>query len=96
MAALSSEERKFEEEVEQEVEEETVVKWASHYSSLQQILLVGEGDFSFSLCLANAFGSASNIVATSLDSHGHFSYSLSNLLSTFIYIHMDECNRATI
>ncbi|XP_045791178.1 uncharacterized protein At4g26485-like [Trifolium pratense] len=39
-----------------------------HYRSSQKILLVGEGDFSFSLCLARAFGSAVNIVATSLDS----------------------------
>ncbi|CAN0922852.1 Heavy metal-associated isoprenylated plant protein 41 [Linum grandiflorum] len=44
-----------------------VRRWITHYSSDQQILLVGEGDFSFSLCLATAFGSASNIVATSLD-----------------------------
>ncbi|MED6218331.1 hypothetical protein PIB30_025908 [Stylosanthes scabra] len=43
-------------------------KRIKHYSSCQQILLVGEGDFSFALCLAKAFGSASNIVATSLDS----------------------------
>ncbi|CAN1831482.1 Heavy metal-associated isoprenylated plant protein 41 [Linum perenne] len=39
----------------------------THYSPDQQILLVGEGDFSFSLSLAAIFGSASNIVATSLD-----------------------------
>ncbi|XP_024011182.1 uncharacterized protein At4g26485 [Eutrema salsugineum] len=39
----------------------------SHYNNKQQILLVGEGDFSFSLCLAKAFGSATNITATSLD-----------------------------
>ncbi|KAL8135524.1 hypothetical protein AgCh_010244 [Apium graveolens] len=43
-------------------------KTIKHYSSNQKILLVGEGDFSFSKCLANAFGSASNITATSLDS----------------------------
>ncbi|XP_052487852.1 heavy metal-associated isoprenylated plant protein 41-like [Gossypium raimondii] len=41
----------------------------SHYSSNHQILLVGEGDFSFSLSLANAFASASNICASSLDSY---------------------------
>ncbi|XP_039117601.1 uncharacterized protein At4g26485 isoform X1 [Dioscorea cayenensis subsp. rotundata] len=44
------------------------VKWITHYNSTQRILLVGEGDFSFSACLANAFGSAKNMVATSLDS----------------------------
>ncbi|XP_042485915.1 heavy metal-associated isoprenylated plant protein 41-like [Macadamia integrifolia] len=43
--------------------------WLKHYSSSHQILLVGEGDFSFSLYLALSFGSASNIVATSLDSY---------------------------
>ncbi|XP_022877723.1 uncharacterized protein At4g26485-like [Olea europaea var. sylvestris] len=50
-----------------ETEEE---KWIKHYSSLHQILLVGEGDFSFSLSLALAFGTASNITASSLDSYG--------------------------
>ncbi|PKI78816.1 hypothetical protein CRG98_000776 [Punica granatum] len=39
-----------------------------HYSSNHNILLVGEGDFSFAACLARAFGSAPHIVATSLDS----------------------------
>ncbi|KAL0399070.1 UNVERIFIED_CONTAM: Heavy metal-associated isoprenylated plant protein 41 [Sesamum radiatum] len=43
-------------------------RWIKHYSSCHRILLVGEGDFSFSTCLAMAFGSASNIIATSLDS----------------------------
>ncbi|XP_044473267.1 uncharacterized protein At4g26485-like [Mangifera indica] len=46
-------------------EEEKKIK---HYSSVHQILLVGEGDFSFSACLAEAFGSAANMTATSLDS----------------------------
>ncbi|KAL6283158.1 hypothetical protein ACE6H2_014087 [Prunus campanulata] len=39
-----------------------------HYSSYEKILLVGEGDFSFAVCLARAFRSAVNMVATSLDS----------------------------
>ncbi|KAK1362409.1 DUF2431 domain-containing protein [Heracleum sosnowskyi] len=38
-----------------------------HYSSNHKILLVGEGDFSFSKCLASAFGTGANITATSLD-----------------------------
>lgn len=37
-----------------------------HYSSSQKILLVGEGDFSFAACLGKEFGSAANMVATSL------------------------------
>ncbi|URD91713.1 hypothetical protein MUK42_00532 [Musa troglodytarum] len=45
------------------------VKWLSHYSLAQQILLVGEGDF-FSFTLANAFGSTDNLITTSLDSCG--------------------------
>ncbi|KAL0399068.1 UNVERIFIED_CONTAM: hypothetical protein Sradi_2250100 [Sesamum radiatum] len=42
--------------------------WIKHYSSGHELLLVGEGDFSFAACLATAFGNASNMVATSLDS----------------------------
>ncbi|GMI85195.1 hypothetical protein HRI_002188800 [Hibiscus trionum] len=45
-------------------------RWIRHYCSSQRMLLVGEGDFSFSVCLARAFGSATNMVATSLDSRG--------------------------
>ncbi|KAI8007824.1 putative glycosyltransferase [Camellia lanceoleosa] len=41
------------------------VRWIQHYNNGQKILLVGEGDFSFSACLARAFRSAVNMVATS-------------------------------
>lgn len=47
-------------------------RWIKNYSSRHNILLVGEGDFSFSLSLAMAFGSATNILATTLDSYGIF------------------------
>ncbi|KAI4989896.1 hypothetical protein ZWY2020_038259 [Hordeum vulgare] len=53
-----------------ETARERGVRWLSHYSSAQSILVVGDGDFSFSLALATAFGSGENIVATSLDSYG--------------------------
>ncbi|KAK4275260.1 hypothetical protein QN277_018375 [Acacia crassicarpa] len=45
-------------------------KTKKHFSSKNKILFVVEGDFSFSLCLAKAFGSASNICGcnVSLDS----------------------------
>ncbi|KAK9152331.1 hypothetical protein Syun_010640 [Stephania yunnanensis] len=42
--------------------------WIKHYCSSHKILLVGEGDFSFSACLGRAFGRANNMVATSLNS----------------------------
>ncbi|KAK9689585.1 hypothetical protein RND81_09G069100 [Saponaria officinalis] len=57
---------------------ESFVKKIGVYNSKQRILLVGEGDFSFSACLAVAFGSASNIIATSLDSHRTSSKSMIN------------------
>ncbi|KAK3184581.1 hypothetical protein Dsin_031867 [Dipteronia sinensis] len=44
------------------------VRWINHYNNRQKILLVGEGDFSFSSCLASAFDSAANMVATCLHS----------------------------
>ncbi|CAK7345921.1 unnamed protein product [Dovyalis caffra] len=50
-------------------EEEDKKKLVKHYSSKHQMLLVGEGDFSFSWCLARSFGSAYKIVASSLDSY---------------------------
>ncbi|KAI9120049.1 hypothetical protein K1719_009018 [Acacia pycnantha] len=60
-------------------------KWHKYYSSHHHILLVGEGDFSFSLCLAQSFGSASNIVASSLDTHDQvvrkYKKAMSNLVA---------------
>ena len=58
-------------------------RWIRHYCSSHKMLLVGEGDFSFSACLAVAFGSARNMVATSLDSRGKKLHALLN--SNFIY-----------
>ncbi|XP_061983096.1 uncharacterized protein At4g26485-like [Populus nigra] len=40
---------------------EPFTKWIKHYSSCHKILLVGESDYSFAVCLAKAFGSATNI-----------------------------------
>ncbi|XP_048497843.1 uncharacterized protein At4g26485-like [Beta vulgaris subsp. vulgaris] len=45
-----------------------IVRKIGSYTSAQRILLVGEGDFSFSSCLAVAFGTSHNITATSLNS----------------------------
>ncbi|XP_038881536.1 uncharacterized protein At4g26485-like [Benincasa hispida] len=66
MELLPENERRTESSDEENDEEEEV--WRKHYSSRHRILLVGEGDFSFALCLAKHFGSARNIVATCLDS----------------------------
>ncbi|XP_044378808.1 heavy metal-associated isoprenylated plant protein 41-like [Triticum aestivum] len=59
------------------------VKWVKHYSSSQSILIVGDGDLSFSRALATAFGSGDCIVATSLDSYsdliGMYSQAESNV-----------------
>ncbi|GAB4845877.1 hypothetical protein Ancab_024881 [Ancistrocladus abbreviatus] len=49
--------------------EEETENWVKHYASFHQMLIVGEGDFSFALCLAKSFGYGFNICATSLDSY---------------------------
>ncbi|XVF76978.1 hypothetical protein PTKIN_Ptkin14bG0003100 [Pterospermum kingtungense] len=54
--------------LEEKTENRGPERWLQHYCSSQKMLLVGEGDFSFSASLAVAFGSATNMVATSLDS----------------------------
>jgi 25S rRNA (uracil2634-N3)-methyltransferase len=71
MAPTQQQEEEHDEEQEQEPSSNTTEKWKKHYSSNHKILFVGEGDFSFSLSLAKAFGSAHNLVATSLDSQGN-------------------------
>ncbi|XP_051128272.1 uncharacterized protein LOC127249505 [Andrographis paniculata] len=43
-------------------------RWIKHYCNRHRILVVGDGDFSFSASLAAAFISAPNMFATSLDS----------------------------
>ncbi|KAI3456765.1 hypothetical protein Pfo_013428 [Paulownia fortunei] len=61
-------------------------RWIKHYSSGHNILLVGEGDFSFSLCLAAAFGSATNIVATSLDSYDELMVKYKNAYANLAFL----------
>ncbi|XP_021816976.1 uncharacterized protein At4g26485-like [Prunus avium] len=56
-------------------------KKIKHYNSYQKILLAGEGDFSFSVCLARAFGLAVNMVATSLDSRESLMLNYSKAMS---------------
>ncbi|KAD7117438.1 hypothetical protein E3N88_04706 [Mikania micrantha] len=70
---------------EEEEEELNLQKstWKGLYSSAHKILLVGEGDFSFSLCLARSFRSARNIVATTVDTTEElvkkYTYAIDNL-----------------
>ncbi|KAL4585331.1 hypothetical protein LXL04_009949 [Taraxacum kok-saghyz] len=73
-----------EEEVKKEVRKE-------HYSSTHKILLIGEGDLSFSLCLARAFGSARNIVATTLDTHQELAKKYSNAIENLIELQQRGC-----
>lgn len=66
-------------------------RWIKHYSSCQRILLVGEGDFSFSTCLAAAFGWASNMVATSLDSKDFLVKNYGGALSNLVELSIRKC-----
>ncbi|KAL2475961.1 protein of unknown function (DUF2431) [Abeliophyllum distichum] len=68
------------------ISEESLVaegKWIKHYNSYHRILLVGEGDFSFSASLAVAFGFAFFMIATSLDSRDflkkNYKHAMSNI-----------------
>ncbi|KAL0443237.1 UNVERIFIED_CONTAM: hypothetical protein Slati_2046400 [Sesamum latifolium] len=66
-------------------------RWIKHYSSGHRILLVGEGDFSFSTCLAKAFGWASNMVATSLDSQAFLLKHYQNAMSNIVELSIRKC-----
>lgn len=46
------------------------------YSREQSLLLVGEGDFSFSSALATVLGRPFELISTSLDSEGSLAHSL--------------------
>ncbi|CAN6553792.1 unnamed protein product [Malus baccata var. baccata] len=52
------------------MEEDKQEKRIKHYSSSQrlELVLMGEGDFSFAACLVTNFGSSANMIAASLDS----------------------------
>lgn len=72
------ESRESDDSDEEEERETETEKWSDHSSSKQRILLVGEGDFSFSLCLAREFGCAHNTVATCLDTQEMIANKYSN------------------
>ncbi|CAB4276991.1 unnamed protein product [Prunus armeniaca] len=62
-----------------------------HYSSYQKILVVGEGDFSFAVCLARAFGLAVNMFATSLDSRESLMLNYSKFMSNVMELEARGC-----
>ncbi|KAL3829740.1 hypothetical protein ACJIZ3_018542 [Penstemon smallii] len=67
------------------------LKWIKHYNNRHKILLVGEGDFSFSACLALAFGQASNMIATSLDSKNFLKKNYKNARSNIRELSIRDC-----
>ncbi|KAL2457835.1 uncharacterized protein Fot_39570 [Forsythia ovata] len=66
-------------------------KWIKHYNSYHMILLVGEGDFSFSASLAVAFGSASYMIATSLDSRDFLKKNYKHAMSNIEKLRSRDC-----
>ncbi|KAM1004069.1 hypothetical protein ACFX2C_004309 [Malus domestica] len=62
-----------------------------HYSSSQKILLVGEGDFSFPVCLARTFCSATSMVATSLDSEEELKVKYSKAMKNLMELENMGC-----
>ncbi|KAK9134042.1 hypothetical protein Scep_013570 [Stephania cephalantha] len=73
--------RKFVDVISRPIEEIKQEIWIKHYCSSHKILLVGEGDFSFSACLGRAFGRADNMVATSLNSQEFLKRNYGNAMS---------------
>ncbi|KAG8385979.1 hypothetical protein BUALT_Bualt03G0101400 [Buddleja alternifolia] len=67
------------------------IRWIKDYSSRQRILLVGEGDFSFSASLAVAFGCASNMIATSLDPEAFLKKNYQKFLSNIKKLRSRGC-----
>ncbi|XVF03579.1 hypothetical protein REPUB_Repub05bG0005500 [Reevesia pubescens] len=67
------------------------IRWIRYYCSSHKMLLVGEGDFSFSACLAKAFGSATNMVATSLDSRGFLFRNYKNAMANIDELRTRGC-----
>ncbi|KAF5200081.1 Heavy metal-associated isoprenylated plant protein [Thalictrum thalictroides] len=66
-------------------------KSIKHYCSSHDILLVGEGDFSFSVCLSKAFGSASKMIATSLDSENRLKEYYEDAMSNINHLKNNGC-----
>ncbi|XP_042009747.1 uncharacterized protein LOC121758405 isoform X2 [Salvia splendens] len=61
-------------------------RWIKYYSSADDILLVGEGDFSFSLSLGTAFSNSSKIVATSLDTYEELLQKYKNAMKNVVFL----------
>ncbi|XP_062016001.1 uncharacterized protein At4g26485-like [Rosa rugosa] len=66
-------------------------KRIKHYTNYQRILLVGEGDFSFAVSLARAFGSSRNMVATSLDDRESLMRKYSKAMSNVMELENRGC-----
>ncbi|CAN6479658.1 unnamed protein product [Victoria cruziana] len=63
-----------------DVDMDLPLRRVGHYYETHQILVVGDGDFSFSLSLAKGFGDATNMVCTSLDDEDNLKKKYQNAL----------------